>query len=261
MECPICTDIFRNEDDLLQFHCGHIYCRQCIVDYITYRINANEVIDIPCPDPSCGYLFDYSFIKEIITPDLFERYESFTLLESLKNDSNIRWCPNPMSCGNAMIVESGFDLKKIKCRVCEYSFCGLCSEEAHEGSCEENKKSLEYNDDDFEFYYWSRKNSSNCPNCHIRIQKNSGCNHMTCSNCRFQFCWLCKGEYNAYHFSGANPYGCFSMQYSEENGAVRLLKKTFRGTVRMASVVYYAGFSLPYFLGVELVGLARSVRN
>merc|ERR1711900_107059 len=37
-----------------------------------------------------------------------------------------------------------------------------------------------------------------CPNCHGAIEKNSGCNHMTCDlqgGCGHQFCWTCLGAY------------------------------------------------------------------
>jgi len=35
-----------------------------------------------------------------------------------------------------------------------------------------------------------------CPNvrCSIRISKTEGCNHMTCRNCRTEFCWMCGDE-------------------------------------------------------------------
>merc|ERR1712110_399118 len=28
-----------------------------------------------------------------------------------------------------------------------------------------------------------------CPKCHVRIEKNGGCDHMTCSLCRHEFYW------------------------------------------------------------------------
>ena len=33
-----------------------------------------------------------------------------------------------------------------------------------------------------------------CPSCANYIEKNNGCNHMTCY-CGFQFCWVCLGDY------------------------------------------------------------------
>lgn len=44
-----------------------------------------------------------------------------------------------------------------------------------------------------------------CPNkrCQYRIERNGGCNHMTCQKCRYEFCWVClqawflhRGVYN-----------------------------------------------------------------
>ncbi|XP_061682128.1 E3 ubiquitin-protein ligase RNF14-like isoform X2 [Syngnathoides biaculeatus] len=39
--------------------------------------------------------------------------------------------------------------------------------------------------------HWIAFNSKNCPWCFCRIQKNEGCNIMTCSQCRQLFCWAC----------------------------------------------------------------------
>jgi hypothetical protein len=54
-----------------------------------------------------------------------------------------------------------------------------------------------------------RKHSSQqcrrCPNCRVNIEKNEGCNHMTCTYCGYEFCWFCKREYT---LCSQNPLRC-----------------------------------------------------
>ncbi|RYG60039.1 hypothetical protein EON64_19650 [archaeon] len=33
-----------------------------------------------------------------------------------------------------------------------------------------------------------------CPACNTRIEKNQGCNHMTCRICKHEFCWICSSK-------------------------------------------------------------------
>ena len=50
-----------------------------------------------------------------------------------------------------------------------------------------------------------------CPACQAPIQKNGGCNHMSCP-CGHEFCWLCMGEYRAGHYSAEGP--CSGRQFT-----------------------------------------------
>jgi hypothetical protein len=43
--------------------------------------------------------------------------------------------------------------------------------------------------------------SEKCPNCDVMIVRTGGCKFMTCSKCKYQFCWYCLGEfYTEYHY-------------------------------------------------------------
>lgn len=52
------------------------------------------------------------------------------------------------------------------------------------------------NSSDAESVNWILAKTKACPKCKVHIEKNQGCNHMTCKNCRHEFCWLCKGNWN-----------------------------------------------------------------
>lgn len=58
-----------------------------------------------------------------------------------------------------------------------------------------------------------------CPNCITRVQKESGCNHMTCMACGYEWCWLCREKYTNWHYSSLNPLGCSNLR--EQNNTRR----------------------------------------
>lgn len=34
-----------------------------------------------------------------------------------------------------------------------------------------------------------------CPKCKVRIEKDGGCDHMTCAQCQYEFCYQCSANY------------------------------------------------------------------
>jgi IBR domain, a half RING-finger domain/Ariadne domain len=45
-----------------------------------------------------------------------------------------------------------------------------------------------------------------CPKCQVPIEKNGGCNHMTCTQCSHHFCWLCMEDMSSgLHWCGREP--------------------------------------------------------
>ena len=60
----------------------------------------------------------------------------------------------------------------------------------------------------------NKVNYKQCPSCNVIIEKNEGCNQMKCTNCSFEFCWLCLEEYTTEHYSLYNFRGCPGMRFS-----------------------------------------------
>jgi len=47
---------------------------------------------------------------------------------------------------------------------------------------------------------WAKSNGVKyCPNCKRKVQKTIGCDHMTCTKCKYEWCWLCGRNYISGH--------------------------------------------------------------
>jgi ariadne-1 len=89
----------------------------------------------------------------------------------------------------------GTKAKDVSCKRCDSSFCFLCGDKPHlPVSCKLWRKyqtsvgRLDQREEEVE------KKTIACPNCGVGITKNGGCNHMTCSQCFHEFCWICLSE-------------------------------------------------------------------
>lgn len=123
-----------------------------------------------------------------------------------------RWCPS-VDC--ASLVElarnvrpenydknSDCDLANLAVVSCPagHEFCFDCQYENHlPCPCWVVGKWIKRCEDDSETANWIEANTQSCPKCHALIEKNGGCNHMTCRKCRFEFCWICLGDWTSHN--------------------------------------------------------------
>ncbi|XP_064389474.1 uncharacterized protein LOC135337464 [Halichondria panicea] len=55
---------------------------------------------------------------------------------------------------------------------------------------------------------WIIRNTKPCPHCRAPIQKNDGCNHMTCKQCRHDFCWVCLDPWSLHNHRTGGYFTC-----------------------------------------------------
>lgn len=206
MECQICYDTV-DSSDAFALACGHSFCRECWTDYLEGRVKqGNMVTRTDCPDSDCTERVYDSMFEQLLSPASKLRYESF-LARSFVEDSPIRrWCPGP-DCGRAVECRDS-SILNVKCE-CNFEFCFKCGDPAHEPTnCDNLSKWKEKLVSESENATWILANTKKCPKCRTPIEKNQGCNHMTCQSCRHDFCWMCLGPWKDHGSATGGYYKC-----------------------------------------------------
>ncbi|RDW84915.1 hypothetical protein BP6252_02505 [Coleophoma cylindrospora] len=216
--CDICCE---DEPGLESFamKCGHRYCINCYNQYLAQKIKEEgEAARIQCPQDGCKRIIDAKSLDLLVTADLQTRYRELLTRTYVEDKEILKWCPAP-DCQNA--IECGIkkkDLDKVVPTVvcdCKHRFCFGCILAEHQPApCDLVKRWLKKCADDSETANWIHANTKECPRCNSTIEKNGGCNHMTCRKCKHEFCWMCMGLWSEH---GTSWYNC--NRFEEKSGA------------------------------------------
>ena len=213
--CQICQNELSKEELMNNIlECNHYFCDSCFYEYLKEKININNIENINCPYESCETILYDKFIQSHLINDipLLDKYLKFKQRKQLILNPNVTLCPYPNCESYALKNQNN---KYVICKK-GHKFCLDCLKEWH--GKEECKIQT-----DKKFEEWrNSKNVKKCPKCKTYIEKIDGCNHMTCSNCKYQWCWLCLKEYFPDHFeAGGNceglqytNYKCFSNRFN-----------------------------------------------
>jgi len=193
--CGICYDETSPEDGMA-LDCGHFFCRDCWVQYVDSVKDQGkyDLVGSRCPEQNCKCRVLPSNLENVDNALAMEWDEKFfkAFVEYACQE-----CPGPdcsfVATRNLMEDSQDVFVGSCRCQSCQVEFCFECGKAPHmPASC---KALVEwegiYGTSDF----YVRKNSKPCPGCHAPIEKNQGCNHMTC-RCGVEFCWLCLTLWN-----------------------------------------------------------------
>ena len=194
--------------------------------YFEVQIKEGAVKALTCPSDKCESQALPSQVKELVSSDLFAKYDKFLLQSSLDGMSDVVYCPRP-TCGTAVMLDKESSMGVCSC--CSLAFCAFCKRAYHGVSpckiatgefkklwdeyqlaTEEEKRFMEqrYGKRQLKRVFeemvseeWLNSNSKQCPTCSSHIQKIDGCNKMKCTKCRCYFCWICMAT-----LTHSNPY-------------------------------------------------------
>lgn len=186
VECSACFTSIDDPKELIRLEpCGHAYHIECIEMQLKFD---TLTLPIQCASEDCSQCFLLADFENI---EKRSKFEAKTLVSaSLKdylarNRDKHRNCPTP-DC--KMIYAKTDDGQEFICMDCEVSTCTKC-DQSHPGiTCKMNESAK---CGDKEFVEWIKGNAKLCSKCSTPIEKNGGCNHMTCTQCKSNMCWIC----------------------------------------------------------------------
>jgi ariadne-1 len=205
-ECMICCDI---EHTSYQLKCGHEYGVNCYQQYISEKLDEGRLIKCP----SCDLSLTSQDIDNISGEGKGDELLKSSIKEFVQRKPRYKWCPSP-DCDMIIEILNGSDIPslvkdhKVPVATCTYGhqFCVYCGYENHvPAPCILAKKWVAKCQDDSETANWILANTKQCPACGSSIEKNGGCNHMSCKKCKHEFCWICLGEWKKH---GGSFYEC-----------------------------------------------------
>ena len=189
--CEICYGDF-SKDELWCLPCGHSFCMECWKGHVTAIVGQGQS-RIPCMQVGCACRLPLTAVETIVSKEVYNNLMHYVIDLQVSQNDALTTCPNPHCSKPLYLLGSRNRLCNVlKCVYCKFEFCFQCSEKSHAPStCSEVKRWNLITDDQLMEQRIFGENCKKCPNCHAIIEKNEGCNHMTCLKCRHEFCWLC----------------------------------------------------------------------
>ncbi|XP_048584299.1 E3 ubiquitin-protein ligase RNF14-like [Nematostella vectensis] len=233
--CDICIEELDADSFCLLDECGHYCCVECMRYHCEMHVKNGTVMQLLCPIHKCEVPISPYTLQEVLPEDLYTRYERLMLSKTLDLMGDIYYCPR---CHSAVVADEEESSHLAHCAVCFYAFCTECQAAWHHGkSCDDeelpktdqkkekvkNRKKKKLTDDSEDSDYGQAGNGRymssrafilamkrcgtyrSCPACKVVVEKTTGCDMMTCSQCRANFCWRCGNRISSYsHFSECN---------------------------------------------------------
>ncbi|KAF1841757.1 uncharacterized protein K460DRAFT_255016, partial [Cucurbitaria berberidis CBS 394.84] len=193
-DCIICTDtrsLSRFPSRPPSTQCAHEVdvCRRCLKKWIQSESATKIWDEINCP--VCSMRLQHKDMREFASHDVFRRTRA-----TLEAIPGFRWCITK-GCQSGQVQAPS--IAKFRCVACKKIHCVEHNVAWHTGeTCKEydyrtNKKLKRA--EEAASKQLILETTKKCPGCKKTIEKSYGCDHMTCSRCKHEFCWQCLAPY------------------------------------------------------------------
>jgi len=200
VECGTCGEEVPRQDSFA-LGCSHTFCSTCWTSWVEAELESKGPASIRtrCQGYKCSLILPTDDQCRFLSAEKAEKIRQWLVFDFVGSHSKVfKFCPSPACEMNAQKRE-GIDRVGIVQCACGSAFCFECLLVNHRpASCEDAARWNDKNTSDGLNAQWITVNTKACPKCAAHIQKNQGCNHMTCK-CRHEFCWLCMGNWRGHN--------------------------------------------------------------
>ncbi|TVY62711.1 E3 ubiquitin-protein ligase dbl4 [Lachnellula suecica] len=208
VDCTVCMESLELGDfpqQKLTSSCDHksLTCASCLTQSIEAQIADTPWDQITCPQ--CPELVSFESVKSVVSAEAFERqysnldrYDMKSVMATFEHMPNFTMCLGP-NCNSGQIHWTEDDQPIMTCNTCHFKTCFTHKMPWHsDQTCGEyDAERKERMDQEAASEKVLQETTKKCPNgkCGLNCEKVSGCDHMTCHKCKFQFCWMCFAPY------------------------------------------------------------------
>ncbi|XP_017323872.2 E3 ubiquitin-protein ligase ARIH2 isoform X2 [Ictalurus punctatus] len=204
LQCGVCLQFVRR-DALLSLPCQHSFCKSCWEQHCTVLVKDGIGVGISCMAQDCSLQMPEDFVLPLLpNEELKDKYRRYLFRDYVESHFQLQLCPGA-DCPIVIKVQEP-RARRVQCSRCDEVFCFKCRQMYHAPTdCATIRKWLTKCADDSETANYISAHTKDCPKCNICIEKNGGCNHMQCSKCKHDFCWMCLGDWKTH---GSEYYEC-----------------------------------------------------
>lgn len=188
-ECSVCGDSSPVQDYPSLMACEHIpdVCQECFIQWLDQQMQGSERAS--CPSSGCTNAITHDDVQRYASREMYTRFDELSMRRLLGEEPGFMYCL-AKGCTSGQIHDTGVEGPIFRCAACDFRMCTAHPTPVpfheHE-SCAQYIKRIE---DEASNTRKKREDDASaaevkraciqCPKCGVNIQKNNGCDHMTC---------------------------------------------------------------------------------